>query len=229
MTLRALGNLGKIPGASVGGVSDSPPVVIPREAFVQIVEDDEALRANYETLRNDYDALGADFEALRNDYFSLRRAHQDLSAAQKALQETCEQMSADAVLQRRAAEESVLAASRKGEEAILALLPVFDDLQRAVEHAKDPKLVQGLAMVLTHLDSALLGLGIERVAGVGEPFDPRVHMAVQQMETSEVPHGAVAVEVATGYRIGARLLRPSSVVVAATPKAKKPSKPASSK
>jgi molecular chaperone GrpE len=55
------------------------------------------------------------------------------------------------------------------------------------------------------------------VQTVGQPFDPNLHEAVQQVETSEVPAGAIAQELLAGYRLGDRLVRPAMVVVAKPP------------
>jgi molecular chaperone GrpE len=60
-------------------------------------------------------------------------------------------------------------------------------------------------------------MGIERIQAVGQPFDPALHEAVQQLETTEYPPGAVAAEVQAGYRFGDRLVRPAMVVVAKPP------------
>jgi molecular chaperone GrpE len=72
-------------------------------------------------------------------------------------------------------------------------------------------------MVQRQFVDALGGLGIERVKSLGEPFDPAEHEAVQHVETTEVPVGAVAQELQAGYRWNGRLIRPAMVVVAKTP------------
>ncbi|HWE31377.1 MAG TPA: nucleotide exchange factor GrpE, partial [Polyangia bacterium] len=59
--------------------------------------------------------------------------------------------------------------------------------------------------------------GVVRFSAVGKPFDPSVHDAIQQQETSEHPPGTVASEFASGYMIGQRLLRPAMVAVAKPP------------
>jgi molecular chaperone GrpE len=110
---------------------------------------------------------------------------------------------------------------RAREELLRDLLPVFDNLERAAQHAgqaSDMKsLADGISMVLRMFTDTLGRIGIERIQAVGEPFDPALHEAVQQLETSEYPPGSVAAEVQPGYRFGERLVRPAMVVVAKPP------------
>jgi molecular chaperone GrpE len=110
---------------------------------------------------------------------------------------------------------------RAREDLLKDLLPVFDNLERAAQHAgsaSDVKsLSDGLSMVLRMFTDTLSRMGIERVRAVGEPFDPALHEAVQQMETTEHAPGTVAAEVQAGYRFGERLVRPAMVVVAKPP------------
>ena len=116
-------------------------------------------------------------------------------------------------------------AHKKGSEELLkTLLPVFDNLERAVMHAEqaaDAKAIgDGVRMVLKQFVDTLSRMGIRRVATVGTPFDPMVHEAVQQVETSESAPGTVIAEVAPGYAMGDKLLRAALVVVAKAPQPK---------
>lgn len=110
-------------------------------------------------------------------------------------------------------------AERRGRDDLLKeFLPVFDNLDRAGAHAEtatDVKaLADGINMVMRQFADLLSKLGIERVAGVGKPFDPAVHEAVQHMETSDYEPGTIAAEVQAGYRTSEKLIRPALVVVA---------------
>ncbi|HEY8079361.1 MAG TPA: nucleotide exchange factor GrpE [Labilithrix sp.] len=110
--------------------------------------------------------------------------------------------------------------ARKGgrEELLKELLPVFDNLERAVQSAQaatDPKAVaNGLAMVLRQFADSLGRIGIQKVPSVGKQFDPGVHEAIQQVETDEHPPGTIVAEVQPGYVQGDRLVRAAMVVVA---------------
>jgi molecular chaperone GrpE len=106
-----------------------------------------------------------------------------------------------------------------GKESMLKdLLPVFDNLERAVSHvdaAADLKsFASGVQMVLKQFADTLKRVGIERVSTQGAAFDPSVHEAIQQLETDEFAPGVVAAEVQGGYRYAGRLVRPALVVVA---------------
>ena len=104
------------------------------------------------------------------------------------------------------------------EDLLREFLPVFDNLERASQHAVGSTDIQSLAdgiqMVMRQFLDTLAKLGIERVVTVGQPFDPAVHEAVQQVESADLPAGSVAQELLAGYHVGDRLIRPAMVVVA---------------
>jgi molecular chaperone GrpE len=112
-------------------------------------------------------------------------------------------------------------AKRNGREDLLkAILPVFDNLERAIQsagRASDVKSVaDGLAIVQRQFVDSLNREGIARVPTVGHPFDPAVHEAIQQVETADHAPGTVLAEVQPGYTQGERLVRAAMVVVAKT-------------
>ena len=113
-------------------------------------------------------------------------------------------------------------AERRGRDDMLKeFLPVFDNLDRASVHAEtatDIKaLADGIGLVMRQFADTLSKVGIERVPAVGQPFDPSVHEAVQQMETSDFEPGTIAAEVQAGYKNSEKLIRPALVVVAKAP------------
>ena len=103
------------------------------------------------------------------------------------------------------------------EEAARALLPVLDNLRRAVEHAPEggaeDDLVNGLTLVIREFDGALERIGVTPVPGEGAPFDPAVHEAIGG-EEDDVDHDTVSAVLLPGYRLHDRLLRPALVRVA---------------
>ncbi|WP_437288140.1 nucleotide exchange factor GrpE [Sorangium sp. So ce406] len=119
---------------------------------------------------------------------------------------------------RKRSRREVEEAQRRGRESILKeLLPVFDNLERAASHAEsapDVKSVaEGVRIVAKQFVDTLDRMGIKRIAAVGKPFDPSVHEAIQQIESTEHPAGVVIAEVQPGYMLGDYLIRAAMVVV----------------
>jgi molecular chaperone GrpE len=97
------------------------------------------------------------------------------------------------------------------------MLPVVDNLERAIEHAggggeKNP-IVEGVQLVLRQFTTAFERLEVTAIDAMNQPFDPNLHEAISQQE-SDQPPGTVVQVLQRGYRIGDRLLRPALVVVA---------------
>jgi molecular chaperone GrpE len=101
------------------------------------------------------------------------------------------------------------------EGLIRDILPVVDHLELAMKHADDHPgaLVEGVAMVLRQFQEALGKHGLQPIPAVGEPFDPNVHEAVMQRESTDAPPDSVLEEFQKGYRLGQMVLRPAKVVV----------------
>ena len=99
------------------------------------------------------------------------------------------------------------------------LLPVLDNLERALAHADDPSsgLSQGVEMVMQQMSGVLSAAGLEPIAALGEPFDPKVHEALAQQPSDSHPADAVVQEFERGYRLGGEVLRPAKVVVSSGP------------
>jgi molecular chaperone GrpE len=99
------------------------------------------------------------------------------------------------------------------------LLPVLDNLERALEHANDESggLAQGVEMVLKQMHEVLARHGVGPISTVGKPFTPDLHEAMMMMESAEVPPGHVTQEFQKGYRMGERVLRHAKVAVSAAP------------
>jgi molecular chaperone GrpE len=77
--------------------------------------------------------------------------------------------------------------------------------------------VQGIAAIDRKLRTLLDSEGVVPIEALGLPFDPHLHEALQQVETTEVPDETVILEIQRGYRIRDRVLRPSLVAVARNP------------
>jgi molecular chaperone GrpE len=112
----------------------------------------------------------------------------------------------------------------KARESVLReFLEIADNLERAISswkegEQKDVKSVQdGVDLVLRLFKSKLERHSVTAIEAKGQPFDPRVHDAISQAPSAEVPPGTVLHELQKGYRVGERLLRPAMVVVAKAP------------
>jgi molecular chaperone GrpE len=104
----------------------------------------------------------------------------------------------------------------------LDVLSVLDNFERAIEAARAanaPSIVEGLEMVHRQMLSALGKHGVEPIPVVGEPFDPNRHEAVMQQPDASQPEGTVVAELARGYRLRDRILRPAKVAVSVVPHA----------
>jgi molecular chaperone GrpE len=110
------------------------------------------------------------------------------------------------------------AVRRSREDALRELLPVADNLERAIDAAAYAKeidgVVEGVRMVHKLLLDSLERVGVTRVPSLGERFDPAVHEAIQQVETDEHAPGTVVSELVPGYRMGDKLIRAAMVAVA---------------
>src|SRR6185369_14417086 len=117
---------------------------------------------------------------------------------------------------------------RFGIERLLKdFLPVMDNLERALEHAEqhDPRqVIEGIRLVQKLFENTLAKHGVVGFSAVGKPFDPGLHEALMQQD-SEAPPGTVVSEMAKGYKLNDRLIRPAAVVVA-KPRTAAPAPPA---
>ena len=120
---------------------------------------------------------------------------------------------------RRTAQERLDERQRATEKLVVDLLPVIDDLERAIEHADnltDPaakQFVEGVDAICKKLVGVLNKEGVEVVNPVGEAFDPLSHQAVSQVEDTEAYDETVAQVYQKGYRMGGKDIRTAMVVV----------------
>lgn len=117
---------------------------------------------------------------------------------------------------KRAAKENAEYRDYAVSDAARTLLPVVDSFTLALKNAsaKPEDLRKGVELIFKQLQDVLQKLNIERIPSQGEPFDPRVHEAIEMVETDAAPDHHVLEELQPGYRIKGRLLRPAMVRVA---------------
>lgn len=100
-------------------------------------------------------------------------------------------------------------------ELVGALLPLLDDLERALAQLDaEAAHAEGLRLIAQRLEGLLAAFGLEPIAALGERFDPRVHEALIQLPATDAEKGTVIQELQRGYRLGERVIRPAKVAVA---------------
>jgi len=161
----------------------------------------ESLRAQLEFSQGESRKL---MERLKEDHERSLRAAADLENYKKRAQKEKEEV------------------QKFGSEKLLKdLLPVMDNLDRAMDAATKstdfPSFQKGVAMTRKSFEDALARHGVKSFSAKGQTFDPRLHEAMSQVETSDVLPGHVAFEVVRGYYLNDRLVRPAMVVVARAP------------
>jgi molecular chaperone GrpE len=117
---------------------------------------------------------------------------------------------------KRVARESALAQERGVVKLAKELLGALDNLDRALDAAaQDDPLLDGVRLVRAELGSALARVGVESFSPAGEAFDPALHEAMAQQPVEGADSGTVVEVYQPGYRLGANVIRPARVVVAA--------------
>ena len=115
---------------------------------------------------------------------------------------------------RRTEEERAEFNSFANANLVLGILPVLDDLERALEaipaRVSKSEWAEGMRLVERKFRTILQGMGVIPMISVGETFDPNIHEALRQ---SGGPEGIITEEFQKGYMMGARVLRPAKVVV----------------
>jgi len=124
-------------------------------------------------------------------------------------------------LRKRTQRDKEELAKYANESILREILPVIDNLERAVEHAEQAEsnegLFEGVQMTLTQFSQLLNKFGVEPVEALGQPFDPAYHQAMGQLESAEHPVNTVIQQMQKGYQLNKRLLRPAFVMLAKAP------------
>jgi molecular chaperone GrpE len=120
-------------------------------------------------------------------------------------------------IKKRGIKEREELAKYANESIIKEILPVIDNLDKAISHAQNDEnssaLVEGLELTRDGLMKALEKAGLKEVEALGKPFDPNFHESVSQQIDDTVAPGHVIMELQKGYLLNGRLMRPSMVVI----------------
>ncbi len=203
---------------SMGEQQDSPSGDMEVEVERENPEDDLEEDPSSEKFDSDTDA-------------SVDAIESELEAARKEARENYDRflrMSADFEnFKKRTAREMESIKKFANEKLITELLPIADNLERAIESANiveedesEPvkkengaSIVEGVNMVYKELLKVFEKFGVTAIGSLGETFDPVIHEAVMQEPSGDVPENTVIREFHKGYMLNDRLLRPAMVVV----------------
>jgi len=141
----------------------------------------------------------------------------------KALQDKYLRLAAEFENFKRLAQRDQREYYRFANESLLKeLLPIVDNLERAIKSSKERMgsggLIQGVELVLKQFLETLAKFGVRRVKSVGETFDPSRHQAVAHVESQDASGKIVVEEYEKGYLLHDRILRPAMVTVADVPR-----------
>src|SRR4051812_38249844 len=168
----------------------------------EVVDDSSAAEADgngaADQVERDLDELG-ETKRERDEYLELaQRTRADFENYRK-----------------RVAKEASDALARGKAELARELLPVIDNLERALHSgvSSDEGLVRGVELVLDELRAKLRNAGVEAFDPTGERFDPELHEALSTQPAEGIDSGVVLETVEKGYRLNGQVLRPARVVV----------------
>ena len=177
-----------------------------------------------EVVESDSDGLGSDslgdegkeLEELRAQLAQAQKQNEELK--QSALRARADLENARRRFEREKKEDQLFA----GERVLKALVPVVDDLDRALEsipsNAEDAEsLAEGVKMVHRKFLQALEAQGAKSFYPLNESFDPTTHEALMEMPSDELEPGTIAQVFQRGWMLNERLLRPAKVIIAKAP------------
>ncbi|MDX1648241.1 MAG: nucleotide exchange factor GrpE [Myxococcota bacterium] len=189
--------------ASQGSLSPSSELEEALREAAEAVEAREASRPNRRGAAapspQELERLQAELEALKDRHLRLQADYENH--------------------RRRTLNEREESARYGHENLVKDLLPTVDNLERAIDHARQSgggdfeSMLQGVELVQRELLGALAKHGVEPIEPEGQPFDPNLHEAMAQEATDEVPSGTVVRVLQKGYALRDRLLRPARVMV----------------
>lgn len=163
------------------------------------------------------DDVAQDIVAVEHDVDELLARLQDAEAKRDEFLDDLRRLAADFDnYRKRAVRDQQLVVARGSERVVSKLLPVLDDLERALEAAEahdEASVLDGVRMTKDALAGVLASEGVEEIPTDGA-FDPHLHEALLTQPAEGVASGVVVQVVQRGYRLGDAVIRPARVVVA---------------
>ena len=184
-----------------------------------------AIRAGEQAAADDfklkYEQAAAELTEVRKELAAAQETRDAADEKVREAQDRVQRLQADwENYRRRTAAERVAERSRATEKLVTALLPVIDDIERAIDHARSQEMaddfkqfVDGVEAVHTKMLDVLGHEGVEPIDPKGEPFDPLEHQAVGRVEDASQYEETVNDVYQKGYRMADRILRSAMVTV----------------
>ena len=206
-----------------GAASDDQAGDQPEMTEDEMVE--AAIRAGEEAAENDfkmkYEQAQTELVEVRQQLAEANEVRESADAKVREAQDRVQRLQADwENFRRRTAQERLAERDRATEKLVCALLPVIDDIERALDHARTQELsddfkqfVDGVDAVHTKMLDVLGHEGVETIDPKGEPFNPLEHQAVGRVEDASQYEETVNDVYQKGYRMADRILRSAMVTV----------------
>ena len=212
----AVAERGDAPEAQAGEPDEDAEERARVEAAIRAGEEaaERELAADAGKLREERDELQKKLADVEDQIESAKKEAADATERMLRLQADWENF------RRRTAAERLAEKERAAEGLVTNLLPVIDDIERAIEHAgateDDAQLkqfVDGVSAVHAKMLGVLSKEGVEPIDPAGEPFDPLAHQAVGRVEDAEAFDETVAQVYQKGYKMGDKVIRTAMVTV----------------
>lgn len=191
------------------------------EAAIRAGEEAAEAELNQEAL-SQVEALKAEIEDLRSRNEELENSLEDADKTASMATERLARTQADwENFRRRVRQEREVERERATEKLVMGLLPVLDDMERAIDHARNQEdacdqllqFVDGLGQIHDKMLTTFGKEGVEVINPAGEAFEPLSHQAVGRVEDTEAFDETVAQVYQPGYRMGGKVIRPAMVTV----------------
>ncbi len=191
------------------------------EAFAQLQQQAVAWQQEAQRLKNEVGQWETAVSQQNKQIEAERQQHAQQIAALAPTEETNEWESAYqrqaeeyAQSKKRLEQRYARQAEMEKEELLRQMLPVADNLERALAHVSNPEERAGIELTLKTFTAVLTQNNVQKINAQNQPFDPNLHQAVSTAQNSEHPVNTIIAVTENGYTINRNLLRPAQVIVA---------------
>jgi molecular chaperone GrpE len=169
-------------------------------------------------VQGEHHDMHAELHNIQNELHTLKEEFEQLQKEKADIFAQLQRVSADYInYQKRIAKQIADTTAYEKESVIKSLLPALDNFEHALAKAPSAEstdaVIKGMQIVYDQILDILKLHGIEQIKSLGKQFDPEIHSAVTQASDPDKPENAVVNELARGYRINGRVIRPAKVVV----------------